>query len=68
MAFADELKAGFPSCGPDWDAAVEAGIDVSLLLEALALSPTERLERLQAKLELAEEIRRSVRSADAQGA
>jgi hypothetical protein len=36
-----------PSYGPDWDAAIEFGIDVSLLLENLALSPAMRLARLQ---------------------
>lgn len=31
------------SSGPAWDAAVEMGIDVTQLLENLALTPTERL-------------------------
>jgi hypothetical protein len=36
-----------PSYGPDWDAAIAYGIDVSLLLENLALTPAQRLARLQ---------------------
>jgi len=48
MAFPDELKAAFPSYGPDWDAAVDLGVDVSILLENLSLTPTERLARLEA--------------------
>jgi hypothetical protein len=36
-----------PSYGPGWDAAVEYGIDVTLLEHNLRLSPTERLLQLQ---------------------
>lgn len=45
---------GFPSDwahdlvqGPEWDAAIAYGIDVSLILENLRRTPTERLARLQ---------------------
>ena len=55
--FADELRAAFPSYGPGWDAAIAYGIDVSLLLENLALTPTERLEQLQAMIEFYEKVR-----------
>jgi hypothetical protein len=41
------LRSRFPSYGPGWDAAIAFGIDVSLLLENLDLTPTERLRRLQ---------------------
>lgn len=47
MAFPDELRAAFPSYGPDWDRAVDMGIDVSLLLENLKLTPLERLRQLE---------------------
>ena len=36
-----------PSYGPDWERAIAFGVDVTLLLENLALTPTERLLRLQ---------------------
>lgn len=45
------------SFGPDWDAAIEAGIDVHLLLENLELTPTERIEQLQRMTELYEALR-----------
>ncbi len=37
----------FPSPGPNWDAAIDYGFHVSLLIETLALTPAERLRRLQ---------------------
>ena len=40
-------RTNFPSYGPGWDAAIAQGIDVSLLLENLELTPAERLRRLQ---------------------
>jgi hypothetical protein len=40
-------RADLPSYGPDWDRAIEFGIDVTLLLENLERSPAERLARLQ---------------------
>lgn len=48
-----------PSHGPDWDAAIEYGIDVSLLLENLALTPGQRLERLQQMVEFHEHLRKA---------
>lgn len=59
MAFPDELKAAFPSSGPDWDRAVELGIDVSMLLENLALTPTERLAQLEQLLNETDALRRA---------
>ncbi len=53
---ASELRAAFPSYGFGWDAAIDYGIDVSLLLENLELTPTERLEQLQRMLELYDEV------------
>jgi hypothetical protein len=57
MDHRDLLRQVLPSYGPDWDAAIEAGVDVSLLEENLRLSPTERLEQLQRMTELYELLR-----------
>ncbi len=51
------LRQAFASYGPEWAEAIEAGVDVSLLVENLQLSPTERLEQLQRMTELYEELR-----------
>ena len=51
------LRQAFPSYGPDWDAAIDAGVDVSLLVENLRLTVTERLEQLQRMTELYESLR-----------
>lgn len=59
------LRQAFPSYGPDWDAAIDAGVDVSLLEENLRLSPTERLEQLQRMTELFEALRPKDSSDDA---
>ncbi len=48
------LKAAFPSYGPDWDAAIDYGIDVSLLERNLALTVEERLEQLHTMTRLYE--------------
>jgi hypothetical protein len=51
------LRQAFASHGPEWLAAIEAGVDVSLLAENLRLTPTERLEQLQRMTELYEALR-----------
>lgn len=51
------LRQSFASYGPEWIAAIEAGVDVSLLAENLRLTPTERLEQLQRMTELYEALR-----------
>ncbi len=61
MAFPSELRAAFPSYGPDWDKAVEMGIDVSLLLENLKLTPTERLKQLEDLLNETDALKRDVK-------
>ena len=43
--------------GPDRDAAIDAGIDMSLLEEHLRLTPTQWLEQLQHMTELYEALR-----------
>lgn len=60
MAFPEELKAAFPSYGPDWDRAVEMGIDVSLLLENLTLTPAQRLAQIEDLLNETEALRQAV--------
>ncbi|MBL8955890.1 MAG: hypothetical protein JNK82_34265 [Myxococcaceae bacterium] len=61
MAFPEELKRAFPSYGPGWDRAVEMGIDVSLLLENLALTPTQRIQQLEALLAEVDALKRAVK-------
>lgn len=60
MAFPEELKRAFPSYGPDWDRAVELGIDVSLLLENLALTPEQRLDQLERLIRETDALRAAV--------
>jgi hypothetical protein len=48
-----------PPPGSKLAAAKEFGIDLTLLLENLALSPTERLQKLQAAGAFHEELRRA---------
>lgn len=62
MAFPDELRAAFPSYGPSWDRAVELGIDVSLLLENLKLTPEQRLKQLEDLLNETDALRAAVKS------
>lgn len=45
---ARDLRQQLPSYGPDWDAAIEAGIDVSLIEHNLSLTPDERIAQLMA--------------------
>lgn len=53
---ANTLKACLHSYGPDWDAAVELGIDVSLLEETLQMTVEERLVALEELNRVAEEL------------
>ena len=41
-----DVGRDLPSYGPAWDAAIEYGIDVTLLDRNLSLTPTERLLQL----------------------
>ena len=61
MAFPDELKAAFPSYGPDWDKAVNEGVDVSMLLENLRLSPWERVRKMEAWCREMNELKKIIR-------
>ena len=64
MAFPDELRAAFPSYGPDWDRAVDLGIDVSLLLENLKLTPEQRLAQLEDLINETDALLAAVKPAD----
>lgn len=50
-------RANLPSYGPDWDRAIAYGVDVVLLLENLALTPAQRLDRLQQTVDFHELLR-----------
>lgn len=64
MDMRELLRKAFPSYGPDWDAAIDAGVDVSLLEENLRLTPTERIEQHQRMTELYEALRPKNESED----
>jgi hypothetical protein len=40
-----EAARSLPSHGPEWDAAIELGVDVMMILRNLELSPSARLEQ-----------------------
>ena len=54
------LRLALPSYGPNWEAAIEFGIDVSLLEANLKLSVEQRLEQLDQMTRLYEELRPKV--------
>lgn len=60
------FRTAWPSYGPDWDAAVEAGVDMFQLERNLRLSPGERVAQHQDALEFAEMLRASMRDAAVQ--
>lgn len=55
----DELKLAYSNYGPEVMAAIDAGVDVSLLLENLALTPTQRIEQLQSVVSFFEDLQRA---------
>ncbi len=48
-----------PDAGPAWRAAVEYGFDMSLVEDALRLTPEQRLEQHQRALDLVLEVKES---------
>lgn len=54
----EHFRRSMPSYGPDWDAAIEFGIDMELLEANLALTPEQRLQELMNLIRLAEELDR----------
>lgn len=53
----EALRRAFPSYGPDWDAAIDYGIDVSLLEANLELTVEERILQLDQMTQLYELLR-----------
>jgi hypothetical protein len=54
-ALIEELNRGYvcpPDAGPAWRAACEYGFDMSLIEDALRMSPEERIEEHQKSLDL----------------
>lgn len=47
-----------PSHGPAWDAAIEFGVDVTLILRNLELSPRQRIEQAMAQQRFIDDVRR----------
>ncbi|HWD93835.1 MAG TPA: hypothetical protein VG938_15955 [Verrucomicrobiae bacterium] len=45
-----------PDAGPDWKAAAQYGFDMSLVEDALRMTPEERLEKHQRGLDLVLEV------------
>jgi hypothetical protein len=52
-----EAARSLPTSGSDWDAAIEFGIDVTLLLRNLGLSPCERMRQAAEHLRFIEAVR-----------
>lgn len=50
-----------PSFGPNWDEAIAWGVDVTLILENLALTPSERLRQLQRVVDFHQKLREARR-------
>lgn len=54
-----ELEQAYGQGDPEIRAAIAAGVDVSMLVENLRLTPTERLEQLQNVVKFFEDLRRA---------
>ena len=52
-----DVARGLPSSGPAWDAAIEFGLDVTLLMHNLSLSPVERLRQAAQHLRFIDAVR-----------
>ena len=64
MGGMDESRSRRPSYGPEWDAAVEFGIDVSLIESNAELTPAERIQELVTMNRLHEGIQARTLSAE----
>lgn len=67
MAFPHELHAAFAEYGPQWHAAIDAGIDISLLVENLSLTPTQRLRQLEQLVNETERLQRAAKRPEPDG-
>ena len=52
----EELERAYGQGSAEISAAISAGVDVSILVENLALTPTERIEQLQQVVQFLEEL------------
>ena len=53
-----EAARSLPSHGPEWDAAIEMGVDVMMILRNLELSPQQRLEQADRHQRFIDDVRR----------
>jgi len=60
------FREAWPDYGPDWRAAIDAGIDVFQLERNLRLTPEQRIVQHQDALEFVELLRAWMRSAAVQ--
>ncbi len=58
------LRRVYPSYGPEWDAAIDFGIDVGQIEHNLSLTPTERLLQLDEMTHTYEQLSLKAQSAD----
>ena len=60
QALIDQLNRGYvcpPEAGPEWRAACEYGFDMSLVENALSMTPEQRLEQHQRALNMVLELK-----------
>jgi hypothetical protein len=43
----EDAGRSLPNYGPDWDAAIAAGVDVTMIEQNLRLTPAERLQQME---------------------
>lgn len=60
------FREHWPSYGPEWDRAVELGIDISELERNLSLTPEERLLQHEDNLSFIAELREGLSDAPAE--
>ena len=61
----DLLRGAFASRGVDWDRAIDFGVDVSVLLDRLNMSPEERLLELDRTAQFVAELQGGLLRGDA---
>jgi hypothetical protein len=61
----EELERAYAKGSPEVSAAIAAGVDVSILVENLDLTPTARLEQLQQVVQFLEELQAASGHGDA---
>jgi hypothetical protein len=58
------FREHWPSYGPDWDRAIDMGIDVSLIEYNLSLTPEQRILRLHHAQQMVELLRSAMERAE----